>query len=94
MGLDFHDTRMGHEFYMGTMPALVKAVNALNENLRANETRRQYVRTILHPDVNAEADIQKELDNGSRVEKMEMVNDDVLLVVYSAKITAKEGRKE
>ncbi len=30
---DFHRTNMGHQFYEGTMPALVKQLKRLNDNL-------------------------------------------------------------
>jgi hypothetical protein len=38
--IPFHQTRMGHAFYEGTMPRLVRELARLNENLeRLNEQR-------------------------------------------------------
>lgn len=34
-GLEFFQTVMGHHFYEGTMPALVKQLERLNTNLEA-----------------------------------------------------------
>ena len=31
--MEFHETRMGHEFYLGTMPKLVRAIEETNNRL-------------------------------------------------------------
>jgi len=35
MGIDFHDTRAGHEFFGGTMPRLVSAAESIAASLAA-----------------------------------------------------------
>lgn len=39
MAPQFHETRMGHEFYQGQIPQLIKALNRIGDNLeKLNET--------------------------------------------------------
>lgn len=47
MGLDFHDTKGGHEFLYGTMPAIRKALEELNKNLaEMKEDRKLLINEI------------------------------------------------
>ncbi len=34
--MDFYNTKMGHEFYLGTMPKLCRAIETLNKRLEEN----------------------------------------------------------
>lgn len=41
--IQFHETRMGKQFFEGRLPALIEAVQSLSENLKPRETRQEVV---------------------------------------------------
>lgn len=82
-GPSFFETPMGRRFYGVSVPGMISAMEELTKALRETKCRKEYVRTILNPEENAESEIGFELKCGSRVEKMQMISNDLLLVVFS-----------
>ena len=89
MGFEFHETKMGHQFYLGTMPEVAKNLKMLSMELeKANSQRKQYAKLTEGERYDVVEQINQEISNGAKVEHIQELgrasNSVSLLVIYSA----------